>query len=277
MFVARSVESEQVDENCRTFSRDELSESDSGVMRRLWGSKEASSCLLQDLQSEIETHRDVYASLNGTGRKLLSSLASQDDAVMLQRRLDEMNQRWHHLKAKSMAIRNRLESNTEHWNALLLSLRELIEWVIRKDTELTGLGPVCGDVAALQKQQDDHRGFRRQLEDKRPVVENNLLSGRQYIANEPPLSDTSDSEAGRELDGDSRGYRSAEEQARELTRSIRREVNKLSEQWNALIERSDAWKRKLDDTANRNDNTQQFPAMLMRSVTRVAINPVPGE
>jgi len=32
-------------------------------------------------------------------------------------------------------------------------LRELIEWVIRKDTELTGLGPVCGDVAALQKQQ----------------------------------------------------------------------------------------------------------------------------
>ncbi|XP_043502548.1 dystrophin-like isoform X2 [Polistes fuscatus] len=206
---------------------------------------------LKDLQSEIETHRDVYASLNGTGRKLLSSLASQDDAVMLQRRLDEMNQRWHHLKAKSMAIRNRLESNTEHWNALLLSLRELIEWVIRKDTELTGLGPVCGDVAALQKQQDDHRGFRRQLEDKRPVVENNLVSGRQYIANEPPLSDTSDSEAGRELDGDSRGYRSAEEQARELTRSIRREVNKLSEQWNALIERSDAWKRKLDDTANK--------------------------
>nr|XP_031832544.1 utrophin-like isoform X2 [Nomia melanderi] len=206
---------------------------------------------LKDLQSEIETHRDVYASLNGTGRKLLSSLASQDDAVMLQRRLDEMNQRWHHLKAKSMAIRNRLESNTEHWNALLLSLRELIEWVIRKDTELTGLGPVCGDVAALQKQQDDHRGFRRQLEDKRPIVENNLLSGRQYIANEPPLSDTSDSEAGRELDGDSRGYRSAEEQARELTRSIRREVNKLSEQWNALIERSDAWKRKLDDTANK--------------------------
>ncbi|XP_033609096.1 dystrophin, isoforms A/C/F/G/H isoform X6 [Cryptotermes secundus] len=203
---------------------------------------------LKDLQSEIESHRDVFASLNGTGRKLLSSLASQDDAVMLQRRLDEMNQRWHHLKAKSMAIRNRLESNSEHWNALLLSLRELIEWVIRKDTELTGLGPIGGDVACLQKQQDDHRAFRRQLEDKRPVVENNLLSGRQYIANEPPLSDTSDSEAGRELEGDSRGYRSAEEQARELTRSIRREVNKLSEKWNALIDRSDQWQRKLDDS-----------------------------
>ncbi|CAH2227201.1 jg14605 [Pararge aegeria aegeria] len=151
-------------------------------------------CPTHDLQSEIETHRDVYASLTGTGRRLLGSLSSQEDAVMLQRRLDEMNQRWHHLKSKSMAIRNRLESNAEHWSALLLSLRELTEWVIRKETELNALAPPRGDLNALIKQQDDHRAFRRQLEDKRPVVESNLLSGRQYVANEPPLSDTSDTE-----------------------------------------------------------------------------------
>lgn len=50
--------------------------------------------------------------------------------------------------------RNRLESNSEHWNALLLSLRELTEWVIRKDTELStlGIGPLRGDAASLQKQ-----------------------------------------------------------------------------------------------------------------------------
>jgi hypothetical protein len=53
-----------------------------------------------------------------------------------------------------------------------------------------------------------------------------------------------------EVDGDCRGYRSAEEQARELTRSIRREVSKLSEQWNALIDRSDLWQRRLADTIN---------------------------
>ncbi|KAF4520363.1 hypothetical protein B566_EDAN009886 [Ephemera danica] len=150
-----------------------------------------------------------------------------------------------------------MESNAEHWGALLLSLRELIEWVIRKDTELSGLGPLSGDVPGLQKQQDEHRAFRRQLEDKRPVVESNLLSGRQYIANEPPLSDTSDSEVGRtgEVDGDCRGYRSAEEQARELTRSIRREVSKLSEQWNALIDRSDLWQRRLADTITVSTST----------------------
>src|SRR5688572_684731 len=68
------------------------------------------------------------------------------------------------------ARRNRLENNTEHWGALLLSLRELIEWVIRKDTELTSIGPIGGDLIILQKQQDSFRAFRRQLEERRPVV-----------------------------------------------------------------------------------------------------------
>lgn len=62
-------------------------------------------CIEKDLQSEIETHRVVYDRLDGTGRKLLGSLTSQEDAVMLQRRLDEMNQRWNNLKSKSIAIR----------------------------------------------------------------------------------------------------------------------------------------------------------------------------
>lgn len=48
------------------------------------------------------------------------------------------------------------------------------------------------------------------------------------------------------LEGDSR-YLSAEEQSRELTRSILREVGKLSEQWNNLIDRSDHWKHRLDE------------------------------
>lgn len=45
-----------------------------------------------------------------------------------------------------------MESNTDHWHALLMSLRELIDWVVRKDTELTALGPLAGDVISLQKQ-----------------------------------------------------------------------------------------------------------------------------
>ena len=90
--------------------------------------------------------------------------------------------------------RSRLEGNTESWNSLLLSLRELIEWVIRKDTELTAMGPASGDLSSLSKLESDLLTFRRVLDEKQPVVESNLKSGRQLIASEPPLSDTSDSE-----------------------------------------------------------------------------------
>lgn len=50
-------------------------------------------------------------------------------------------------------FRNRLENNTEHWNTLLLSLRELVEWVIKKDTEISSFGPLGNDLVSLQKQQ----------------------------------------------------------------------------------------------------------------------------
>ncbi|XP_047739356.1 dystrophin [Hyalella azteca] len=193
---------------------------------------------VKDLQSEIESHKDVVASLNATGQKLLGTLENQDEALMLHRRLEEMNTRWNTLKPRSIAIRSRLEGNSESWNSLLLSLRELIEWVIRKDTELTAIGPLSGDLPTLAKLESDLVSFRRVLDEKQPVVESNLKSGRQLIASEPPLSDTSDSEAGRDMDGDAR--RHGEESARELTRAVRREVAKLSEKWAALRERAAA-------------------------------------
>ena len=73
---------------------------------------------LQDLQSEIDTERDTLLSLTATSRKLLSNLesgstvqgggsggGSAEDPAALQKRLEEMNQRWNFLKAKSVAIR----------------------------------------------------------------------------------------------------------------------------------------------------------------------------
>lgn len=52
------------------------------------------------------------------------------------------------------------------------------------------------------------------------------------------------------LQGDSRGYRSAEEAARELTNGIRREVSKLAERWAALRDRTERWSVDLDTTSS---------------------------
>ncbi|XP_076371718.1 dystrophin-like isoform X2 [Tachypleus tridentatus] len=205
---------------------------------------------IRELQREIDSQRDLHLTLNERSGQLLQSLESQDDALLLRRKLEEMNQRWNVLRLKTASLRNRLESSAEQWNQLLLSLRELTEWVIKKETELAAQPALGGDVTSILKQQDEHRAFRRQLDDKRPVIENSLLTGRQYVAKEPPLSDTSDSEA-KDYETESRGYRSAEEQAREITRSIRRELKKLSDKWNALLAHSEQRHKWMDDVLTK--------------------------
>lgn len=61
--------------------------------------------ILQELQQEMEIKSQSLNSLDTSGRKLLGSLSSQEDAVMLQRRLEEMNQRWNQLKTRSVTIK----------------------------------------------------------------------------------------------------------------------------------------------------------------------------
>ncbi|XP_022241838.1 dystrophin-like [Limulus polyphemus] len=221
-----------------------------------YGPREDMQCVrgwpeqVRELQREIESQRDLHLTLNERSGQLLQSLESQDDALLLRRKLEEMNQRWNALRLKTASLRNRLESSAEQWNQLLLSLRELTEWVIKKETELAAQPALGGDVTSILKQQDEHRAFRRQLDDKRPVIESSLLVGRQYVAKEPPLSDTSDSEA-KDYETESRGYRSAEEQAREITRSIRREVKKLSDKWNSLLAHTEQRHKWMDDVLTK--------------------------
>lgn len=40
-------------------------------------------------------------------------------------------------------FRTRLENGADHWHQLMLSLRELVEWVVKKETEL-GAQPQIG-------------------------------------------------------------------------------------------------------------------------------------
>jgi hypothetical protein len=42
--------------------------------------------------------------------------------------------------------------------------------------------------------QEDLRSLRRELESKAPVIENNLHTGRNYLASDPSAADASDNE-----------------------------------------------------------------------------------
>ena len=147
------------------------------------------------MQREIESQREMHLTLTDRSCQILQTLDRQEDSLLLQRKLDEMNHRWNTLRLKTISLRSRLESNSEQWNQLLLSLRELIEWVIRKETELASQPLIGGDVSAIIRQQEEHRALKRQLSDKRPIIDSSLLAGRQYIAREDYAhSDISDSE-----------------------------------------------------------------------------------
>lgn len=191
-----------------------LSEAES-VVETLEGDVESRRAAhqLKELQADLERQAPTHSALRSSSLALLGSLAPED-ALMLQLRGDEMERRWQALRTRTSDLRNHLEHNEGYWNALLLSLRELTEWVIRKDTEL-----------GLAARQDDHRAFRQQLEDKRPLVEASLRSARQFATGDP---------------------------SGELSRNLRRELVKLSDKWNALIDKS-------DQLANRFEQNTMVP------------------
>ncbi|MGH0165244.1 UNVERIFIED_CONTAM: hypothetical protein FKN15_062820 [Acipenser sinensis] len=83
---------------------------------------------------------------------MVKALGSSEEAVFLQHRLDDMNQRWSELKAKSANIRAHLEASAERWSRLLASLEDLCRWLNLKDEGLKKQMPIGGDVPTLQQQ-----------------------------------------------------------------------------------------------------------------------------
>lgn len=64
----------------------------------------------QDLQGEVDSHQNSYDVIVATGQHMLKAAGS--DSAALQRRLDEMNNRWDKLRLRSAEIR--YEHVTKH-------------------------------------------------------------------------------------------------------------------------------------------------------------------
>ncbi|XP_064502898.1 dystrophin isoform X15 [Pseudopipra pipra] len=197
----------------------------------------------QELQAEIDAHTDIFHSLDENGQKILRSLEGSEDATLLQRRLDNMNLRWSELRKKSLNIRSHLEASTDQWKRLHLSLQELLAWLQLKEDELKQQAPIGGDLPTVQKQNEIHRTFKREIKTKEPVVRSALETVRIFLTEQPV--------EGLEKIGPETRDLSPEERAHHVTKLLQRQSDEVRTEWDKLNVQSADWQKKIDDALER--------------------------
>ncbi|XP_027744427.1 dystrophin isoform X9 [Empidonax traillii] len=197
----------------------------------------------QELQAEIDAHTDIFHNLDENGQKILRSLEGSEDATLLQRRLDNMNLRWSELRKKSLNIRSHLEASTDQWKRLHLSLQELLAWLQLKEDELKQQAPIGGDIPTVQKQNDIHRTFKREIKTKEPVIRSALETVRIFLTEQPMEGLEKMCPEPRDL--------SPEERAHHVTKVLQRQADDVRTEWDKLNLQSADWQKKIDDALER--------------------------
>lgn len=236
--------------------REELSQ-DSAHVKELRGQ-------LEDIQAEIDAHNDIYKSVDGNRPRMVKALGTSEEAVFLQHRLDDMNQRWSDLKTKSANIRAHLEASAERWSRLQSLLEELWRWICLKDEDLAKQMPIGGDVPTLLQQHNHCTALRSELKDREHVVVSTLDQARMYLADQPiegPGEPRKNLQPKTDL--------TPEEKARGVARAIRKQTAEVQERWERLQGHAGGWQSQVERALERlqelQSNMDQLDLRLARA------------
>ncbi|XP_061480028.1 utrophin isoform X2 [Rhineura floridana] len=196
---------------------------------------------IEDIQAEIDAHNDIFKSIDGNRQKMVKALGNSDEATLLQHRIDDMNQRWNDLKAKSASIRAHLEASAEKWYKLLSSLEELIKWLNLKDEEMKKQMPIGGDVPTLQQQHDYCKVLKCELKDKEQAILNAVDQARVFLADQPiegPEEPRKNLHSKSEL--------TPEEKVQKIAKAMRKQSAEVKEKWESLNICANSWQKQVD-------------------------------
>ncbi|CAJ1078470.1 dystrophin isoform X1 [Xyrichtys novacula] len=218
---------------------------------------------LEDIQAEIDAHNDIYRNVDGNKSKMVKALGSSDEAVFLQHRLDDMNQRWSDLKAKSANIRAHLEASAERWSRLLGLLEELWRWICMKDEELAKQMPIGGDVPTLLQQQNHCTALCTELKEREHLVVSTLDQARMFLADQP-IEGPGEPRKNLQPKTDP----TPEEKARRLARAIRKQTGEVRERWERLKGHMGGWQSQVERALERLQELQSSMDQLDLQLTR---------
>jgi dystrophin len=112
---------------------------------------------LQALESDVNAHQDTFASLNETGQVVMADLSPSEVLTALQSKLDDMNDRWNSLNARSVDVGDKLDGGATEWRQLFLDLQEIVDWIERAIQQLEAQKPVGSDLETVTVQNDTHQ------------------------------------------------------------------------------------------------------------------------